>query len=125
MLAWTSRGKGVQSVGLASSCLEGQGRRLLKRQVSSQTGSESSASMPLVEVLEESLAWTSGGKGASGDVGRAAGTSFVQEVDASSSGFVRALRMTGTSSGQGEGVGAVSGSVRVPRMTGLEASSRW
>ena len=106
---------------LAPSCLEGQGSRLLKRQVSLQTGLESSASVPSVEVPEESLAWMFGGEGASRDTGRAVGTSSVQEVDAPSSGFVQVLRMVGTSSRQGEGVGATSGSVRVPRMTGLEA----
>ena len=81
--------------------------------------------MSSVGIPEELFAETSGGRGTSREAGRrAAGTSFVQEVDASFLESVRVLGMMGTSSGREEGVGAtVLGSIRVPRTVVLEASS--
>ena len=75
-------------------------------------GLESSVSVSPMGIPKESFVETSGGRGISGEAGRmAAGTSFVQEVGASFSRPVRMSRMTGTSSGWGEEVGVVSGSV--------------
>ena len=63
----------------APSCLEGQGRNLLKSLVRSQRESASSVLVSLVEVSEEVVAKMSKGRGIFGEEGRMTlGTSFEQ-----------------------------------------------